>query len=183
MGFPPIHQPEMKNLCPKNKSKVYPSPSSSLPYYCSTRDALSVLKLLPAAILALASVLSQRTMKTINPPSMVEEKKKCKKPNNGGSIVHKPPMLDYGCFDCYMSYWFRWNSSPNMELIHQAIEAFEEHLTNSARTQRRMAETRRKTRWSLSRHRETVSGDNGARERARSVGNYINRAGDKLSNR
>nr|DAD34193.1 TPA_asm: hypothetical protein HUJ06_004833 [Nelumbo nucifera] len=103
----------MKNLYPKNK----------------------------AAILALASVLSPedrevlaymitRSMKTTNPPSMVEEKKKCKKPNNGGSIVHKPPMFDCGCFDCYTSYWFRWDSSPNRELIHQAIEAFEEHLTN-----------------------------------------------------
>ncbi|KAF8399997.1 hypothetical protein HHK36_015870 [Tetracentron sinense] len=91
--------------------------------------------LLPAAILALASVLSledrevlayliTRSMK-ISPSSMIEDKKKCKKPN-----THKPPLFHCGCFDCYRSYWFRWDSSPNRELIHQAIEAFEDHLTN-----------------------------------------------------
>ncbi|KAF8390671.1 hypothetical protein HHK36_025198 [Tetracentron sinense] len=123
----------------KNKGKVHPSPSSSssLPSYSPNRDALSVLKLLPAALLALASVLSledrevlayliTRSMKTTNPSSsMVEDKKKCKKPG-----THKPPLFDCGCFDCYTSYWFRWDSSPNRELIHQAIEAFDEHLAN-----------------------------------------------------
>lgn len=39
-------------------------------------------------------------------------------------------MFDCECFDCYTSYWCKWDSSPNRELIHQAIEAFEEHLNN-----------------------------------------------------
>ena len=30
----------------------------------------------------------------------------------------------------WRSYWFRWDSSPNRELIHQAIEAFEDHLAH-----------------------------------------------------
>ncbi|KAM7484042.1 hypothetical protein LguiA_000051 [Lonicera macranthoides] len=114
----------------RNKGKVYPSPSLTC---CSppNTDALSVLNLLPTAILALASVLSlqdkevlaymiTRSLKSTNP---VEENKK-------KSIIHKPPLFDCDCFDCYTSYWFRWDSSPNRELIHQAIEAFEEHLSN-----------------------------------------------------
>ncbi|XP_010249080.1 PREDICTED: uncharacterized protein LOC104591767 [Nelumbo nucifera] len=129
----------MKNLYHKSKGKVFPSPSSYSPSDCSpSRDALSVLNLLPAAILALASVLSledrevlaymiTRSIKTTHPSSLIEEKNKCKKPNN---IHHNPPLFDCGCFDCYTSYWFRWDSSPNRELIHQAIEAFEDHLTN-----------------------------------------------------
>ncbi|KAJ0257878.1 Uncharacterized protein HA466_0086710 [Hirschfeldia incana] len=41
------------------------------------------------------------------------------------------PVFDCECFDCYMSYWFRWDSSPNRELIHQIIEAFEDHLEDN----------------------------------------------------
>ncbi|KAJ4961639.1 hypothetical protein NE237_021549 [Protea cynaroides] len=131
----------MKNLYPKNKGKVYPSPSSpSTIFYGSSspsRDALSVLNILPVAILALTSVLSledrevlaymiTRSMKTTCPSSMIEEKNKCKKSNSH----NKPPIFECGCFDCYTIYWFRWDSSPNRELIHHAIEAFEDHLTN-----------------------------------------------------
>ncbi|KAJ4710796.1 ATP-dependent tryptophan/phenylalanine/tyrosine adenylase [Melia azedarach] len=137
----------------KNKGKVYPSPSSSSSSPPSDGGYLSVLKLLPAAILALASVLSlddrevlayliTRSIKTtatatVNPSSSIIQKKSSKNKTANGSTVsnatvtaHKPPVFYCDCFDCYMSYWFRWDSSPNRELIHQAIEAFEDHLTN-----------------------------------------------------
>ena len=75
----------------KNKGKVYPSPSSSsssssaIPCH-SDGDFLSVLKLLPAAILALASVLSledreilaymiTRSMKTTTPSPITQDSK------------------------------------------------------------------------------------------------------------
>ncbi|XVE85368.1 hypothetical protein DITRI_Ditri17bG0085300 [Diplodiscus trichospermus] len=134
----------------KNKGKVYPSPSSS-----SGEDYLSILKLLPAAILALASVLSledrevlaymiTRSLKTTTTnPSLISQdysskKRSSKKPpptasnlaQKSGVSSHKPPVSDCDCFDCYTSYWFRWDFSPNRELIHQVIEAFEDHLTN-----------------------------------------------------
>ncbi|KAK0573900.1 hypothetical protein LWI29_015175 [Acer saccharum] len=158
----------------KNKGKVYPSPSpspsssfSSSSSVCSNAaggsggvgggglDYLSVLKLLPAAIIALASVLPledrevlayliMRSMKTTvspsfsaaavatNPPSFPQKKPSKKStPNNSGSgSQHKAPGLYCDCFDCYTSFWFRWDSSSNRELIHQAIEAFEDHLTS-----------------------------------------------------
>ncbi|GMH27416.1 hypothetical protein Nepgr_029259 [Nepenthes gracilis] len=123
----------------KGKGKVHPSPSpsTSAPSLSSCSDISkypnSALKLLPAAILALITVLSledrevleymiTRSIKsTENPSSLLEENKRRKN-------KHNPPLFDCGCFDCYTSYWFRWDSSPNRELIHQAIEAFEEHL-------------------------------------------------------
>ncbi|XP_057495004.1 uncharacterized protein LOC130780066 [Actinidia eriantha] len=130
----------------RNKGKVYPSPSSSsssIYSYSASKDALSVLKFLPAAILALISVLSledrevlaymiTRSVKLPNPSSIIEEKKK----NNKKSNTHKPPVFDCDCFDCYISFWFRWDSSPNRELIHQAIEAFEEHLATGEQAKR-----------------------------------------------
>lgn len=135
----------------KNKGKVYPSPSSSSSSSSSScsnnRDVLSVLKLLPAAILALVSVLSfedrevlaymiTRSMKTSATSSLVQESKKRPARKASNNNTHKPPVFDCDCFDCYTSYWFRWDSSPNRELIHQAIEAFDDHLTNGEKSQK-----------------------------------------------
>lgn len=132
----------------KNKGKVYPSPSSSS---SGNIDVLSVLKLLPAAILALVSVLSfedrevlayliTRSMKlktsaatasgTTSSMAVQESKKKSSKKTSNCNDTHKPPVYDCDCFDCYRSYWLRWNSSSNRELMDQAIEAFEDQLTN-----------------------------------------------------
>ncbi|KFK25549.1 hypothetical protein AALP_AA8G129200 [Arabis alpina] len=108
----------------KKKGKVYPSPNHSLN---EEEDSLSVLKLLPTTILVLVSVLSLEDREvlaylitrgtTINPS----------KKNKSSNRNHKPPIFDCECFDCYTNYWFRWDSSPNRELIHEIIEAFEEH--------------------------------------------------------
>ncbi|KAK4413147.1 hypothetical protein Salat_2727200 [Sesamum alatum] len=129
----------------KMRNKVHPFISSSS---SSTKDSFPVLNLLPAAILTLISVLSvedrqvlaymiTRSLKSSNPPSQDKKQKTSKKQQpQQQSLVdshgrHSPPLFDCDCFHCYTSFWFRWDSSPNRELIHQAIEAFEEHLTNS----------------------------------------------------
>ncbi|CAN6726896.1 unnamed protein product [Malus baccata var. baccata] len=156
----------------KNKGKVYPSPSSSVPAGSSSSFSssassdgyvLSVLQLLPAAILALASVLSledrevlayliTRSMKntpnTSSIPAAQDPQKKTSKkgPKKSASTAaaHQPPMFDCDCFDCYRSYWFKWDSSPNRELIHQAIEAFEDHLANGERPKRNAGRGKRR---------------------------------------
>ncbi|XWS34529.1 hypothetical protein CRYUN_Cryun21dG0046400 [Craigia yunnanensis] len=160
----------------KNKGKVYPSPSSS-----SGDDYLSILKLLPAAILALASVLSledrevlaymiTRSLKTTTNPSLISQdysskKRSSKKPpptaskltQKSGVSSHKPPVFDCDCFDCYTIYWFRWDSSPSRELIHQVIEAFEDHLTNGEAKKPSKKNTRPKRRDSNSKTATRIS--------------------------
>ncbi|EHA8590972.1 hypothetical protein COCNU_scaffold029079G000030 [Cocos nucifera] len=139
----------MKNLYPKGKGKIHPSPASPSTSAGggANDDALAVLKLLPAAILALTAalgnedkeVLTYLITRSLNGAGMVaatgicggasgggEERRRCRRV--GG--VHRP-LFDCGCFDCYSSFWSRWDCSPDRELIHQAIEAFEEHLANS----------------------------------------------------
>lgn len=132
----------------RNKGKVHPSPcsSSSSSSVCSNNDAaaFSVLKLLPAVILTIISVLSgedrevlaymiTRSMKATNPSSLFLDEKNRKNTkkqhSNNNNNGHKSPLFDCECFECYTGYWVRWDSSPNRELIHQAIEAFEEHLS------------------------------------------------------
>ncbi|XP_010909127.1 uncharacterized protein [Elaeis guineensis] len=139
----------MKNLYPKGKGKIHPSPASPSASAGggANDDALAVLKILPAAILALTAalgnedkeVLTYLITRSLNGAGMVtatgigggaggcgEERRRCRRV--GG--VHRP-LFDCGCFDCYSSFWSRWDCSPDRELIHQAIEAFEEHLANS----------------------------------------------------
>lgn len=124
---------DMKTLYPKGKGKIHPSPS------CATGggagEAVAVLNLLPAAILALTAALGAEDKEVLaylvtrslqGPCSVVaEERRRCRR------LGHHQALFDCGCFDCYTSYWFRWDSSPDRELIHQAIEAFEEHLASS----------------------------------------------------
>ncbi|CAA0402276.1 unnamed protein product [Arabidopsis thaliana] len=133
----------------KKKGKVYPSPppppqsssSSSSSNHINEEDddSLSVLKLLPATILVLVSVLSSEEREVLaylitrgttisdRGNSSSKNKTKTKKKSNKSSKNHKPPVFDCECFDCYTNYWFRWDSSPNRELIHEIIEAFENH--------------------------------------------------------
>ncbi|KAL5724865.1 hypothetical protein ACHQM5_008075 [Ranunculus cassubicifolius] len=107
-------------------NKIHPAPSSK-------PDSLSVLNLVPATILALASLLSlqdlevlaymvTRSLKTKNPLFLIEEDNKRFNyhPINGN--------FDCGCFDCYVNYWFKWNSSPDKDIICRVIDTFEEHL-------------------------------------------------------
>ncbi|KAL4628218.1 hypothetical protein ACB092_05G220900 [Castanea dentata] len=42
-----------------------------------------------------------------------------------------PPQFSCNCFRCYTSYWVRWDESPNRQLIHEIIDAFETELAQS----------------------------------------------------
>ncbi|CAM8953524.1 unnamed protein product [Rhodiola kirilowii] len=159
----------------KRKGKIHPSPPPATLHTAASSVSLSVLNLLPAAILALIASLTlqdrevlaymiTRSLKTtttssINSSSPVHESKKLyrndKQMRTGsvgsgggsggvGSYYHKSPAFDCECFDCYTSFWFRWDSSPNRELIHKAIEAFEEHLASREVQTRRSSNRRAK---------------------------------------
>nr|GEY16309.1 hypothetical protein [Tanacetum cinerariifolium] len=104
----------------RNKGKVYPS-STPPP---TGDNTLSILNLLPATILTLTIALSLEDKHVLAYMITLNTKKKTLK-------THTTPLFECDCFDCYTSYWFKWDSSPNRELIHHAIEAFEETLTTS----------------------------------------------------
>ncbi|KAK1294757.1 hypothetical protein QJS10_CPA16g00957 [Acorus calamus] len=154
--------------------KVHPSPSST-----PADPSLSVLSLLPAAILALTAALGvddrevlayliTQSLNLPSPPS--EEKRRCnKKPSaaasaaaSGGGGLHRA-AFDCGCFGCYMSYWCRWDSSPDRELIHRVIEAFEEHLESSS--SKKAVKSRKKDRRSIEKSGEKSKGPKEAKQR------------------
>ncbi|XP_075080736.1 uncharacterized protein LOC107762962 [Nicotiana tabacum] len=39
-----------------------------------------------------------------------------------------PASFNCDCFSCYMSYWAKWDLSPNRQLIHEILDAYEEGL-------------------------------------------------------
>ncbi|KAM0955867.1 hypothetical protein TB2_023774 [Malus domestica] len=52
----------------------------------------------------------------------------------GGPQSHHPPTFQCDCFRCYMSFWARWDASPNRQLIHEILEAYEERLVEKKRS-------------------------------------------------
>lgn len=74
---------------------------------------------------------------------------------------HKPPVFNCLCFDCYFTYWFCWHSSTNHELIHQAIEAYEDHIE--------ICEQVKKNDRGKRRNKRLLRGENGGHEPPRQM--------------
>ncbi|CAA6667878.1 unnamed protein product [Spirodela intermedia] len=124
----------MKRICPRGEGKIHSSPSCA--GGGSGRDAVAALNLLPAAVLALTAALGAedrevlaylvaRSLQWPWPAAAAAEEEKA------GRRRRRQLPSYCGCFECYTGYWFRWDSSPDRELIHRAIEGFEEHLASS----------------------------------------------------
>ncbi|KAF7840567.1 neurogenic protein mastermind [Senna tora] len=103
------------------KGTVHPSPPA-------ISDQLSFL---PATILTLAAALSPEDREVL--AYLISGAAK----GGGGAAVEggdHPPLFTCSCFSCYMSYWIRWDSSPNQQLIHEIIDAFEDWLAQSGKS-------------------------------------------------
>ena len=115
------------------KGTVHPSPSSPPPPP-SPMMSEQYLSFLPAAILTLAAELSAEDREVLaylllsssNRPKRPSPSSSSGAAARGSSCDHAP-QFGCDCFRCYTSYWVRWGSSPNRQLIHEIIEAFEDH--------------------------------------------------------
>ncbi|KAI3495149.1 hypothetical protein L1887_37348 [Cichorium endivia] len=108
------------------KSTVHPSPPLISDH----------LALLPAAIFTLTVALSPEDKEVLaylvsstNFSTARKTSTACKSSNT----ADHPPLFNCSCFRCYMSYWVRWDSSPNRQLIHEIIDAFEDGLVRNKR--------------------------------------------------
>ncbi|OIW14020.1 hypothetical protein TanjilG_09371 [Lupinus angustifolius] len=97
------------------------------------------LSFLPTAILTLAAALSPQDREVLS--YLIS----CSSNNNFSGNSHRntannstatagdhAPLFHCSCFRCYMSYWVRWDSSPNRELIHEIIDEFEDWLAQQS---------------------------------------------------
>ncbi|MED6219328.1 hypothetical protein PIB30_034762 [Stylosanthes scabra] len=109
------------------KGTVHPSPPI-------ISDQLSFL---PATILTLTAALTPEDREVLayliscssssNNPRRTTTTATSRSSSASGGGDHGP-VFSCNCFRCYMSYWVRWDSSPNRQLIHEIIDAFEEWL-------------------------------------------------------
>ncbi|KAK9706348.1 hypothetical protein RND81_07G118000 [Saponaria officinalis] len=105
------------------KGSVHPSPSPPPP---TSDHHFEPLAFLPAAILALSAALSTDDKQVLayllscSTTIDFDKKQPTKKTHQTSSTCY--------CFTCYTTYWSRWDSSPNRQLIHEIIDAFEDHL-------------------------------------------------------
>ncbi|KAE8659778.1 hypothetical protein F3Y22_tig00116962pilonHSYRG01073 [Hibiscus syriacus] len=121
------------------RGTVHPSPPI-------TTDHLSCL---PFTILTLAAALSPEDREVLayliscsnndldnfSTHGKNTQKYQTKRSSSGSaSDRDHPPLFTCDCFRCYMSYWVRWDSSPNRQLIHEIIDAFEDGLSQSKKT-------------------------------------------------
>ncbi|KAG8490638.1 hypothetical protein CXB51_013905 [Gossypium anomalum] len=121
------------------RGTVHPSPSI-------TTDHLSFL---PATILTLSAALSPEDKQVLayliscsnnDFGNFSGRRKNTPKPqtkrsfSSSSSDHDHPPLFTCDCFRCYMSYWVRWDSSPNRQLIHEIIDAFEDEVAQSKKT-------------------------------------------------
>ncbi|XP_059624589.1 uncharacterized protein LOC132267440 [Cornus florida] len=89
------------------------------------------LALFPATILTLTAALSledREVLAYLISCSSDNNQRNTRKTSGGGE---HPPCFNCNCFSCYMSYWVRWDSSPNRQLIHEIIDAVEIELVQS----------------------------------------------------
>ncbi|XP_030553012.1 uncharacterized protein LOC115757062 [Rhodamnia argentea] len=107
---------------------VHPSPPPAPPAP-PIYDHNHLLSLLPAAILALTAALSPQDREVLAYlVSSYNNNHFNNRGKNRSSNCDHPPCFTCDCFRCYMSYWVRWDSSPNRQLIHEVIDAFEDGL-------------------------------------------------------
>ncbi|XVF75247.1 hypothetical protein PTKIN_Ptkin13bG0172300 [Pterospermum kingtungense] len=128
----------MKKL--NRRGKVHPSPPPT-----TLTDHLSFL---PATVLTLAAALSPEDREVLayliscstndfgnfsshRKNTQKHQTKRSTSINSSSGRDDHPPLFSCDCFRCYMSYWVRWDSSPNRQLIHEIIDAFEDKLAQS----------------------------------------------------
>ncbi|XVF71823.1 hypothetical protein PTKIN_Ptkin12aG0070500 [Pterospermum kingtungense] len=141
------------------KGKVHPSPPPPSP---TIADHLS---LLPVTILSLTAALSFQDKEVLaylisnNFPGYQETTGKTRIGRVCNDKEHDP-TFQCNCFRCYMWFWARWDSSPNRQLIHEIIEAYEEGLFQEKKQGRKNKKGRRNRSGSVddSKHRN----DNGS---------------------
>ncbi|XP_047939873.1 uncharacterized protein LOC125187344 [Salvia hispanica] len=102
------------------KSTVHPTPSVVSEH---------LLSFLPAAILALTAALSPAEREVL--AYLISRRKSTPAPGDDHAAC-----FNCNCFRCYMSYWAKWDSSPNRQLIHEAIDAFEEKESRKDKTKK-----------------------------------------------
>ncbi|KAK7332387.1 hypothetical protein VNO80_29138 [Phaseolus coccineus] len=90
------------------------------------------LAFLPTAILTLAAALSPDDREVlsylISCSSAAASTFSSNPRRKSAAETAHSPAFNCSCFGCYTTYWVRWDESPNRQLIHEIIDAYEDSL-------------------------------------------------------
>ncbi|XP_057961673.1 uncharacterized protein LOC131153406 [Malania oleifera] len=98
------------------------------------------LAFLPAAILTLTVALSPEDREVLayliscSGSSPVVRRNNNQSKSGACKGGDHPTLFNCSCFRCYTSYWARWDSSPNRQLIHEIIDGFEDWLVAQSKS-------------------------------------------------
>ncbi|KAL4562983.1 hypothetical protein LXL04_027014 [Taraxacum kok-saghyz] len=114
------------------KSTVHPSPPLISDHLALLPAAIFTLTmaLSPEDKEVLAYLVSSTNFPTPRKTTTTTTTTTCK---SSATTADHPPLFNCSCFRCYTSYWVRWDSSPNRQLIHEIIDAFEDGLIRNKR--------------------------------------------------
>ncbi|XP_021852601.2 uncharacterized protein [Spinacia oleracea] len=130
------------------KGQVHPSPPPQPPSPPPSSDQFS-LSYLPAAILTLALSLSSQDQQVLayllscscssssSSPFDFDPSKSSSKKQSIHLLQQHPSSFTCYCFSCYTNYWALWDSSPNRQLIHEIIDAFEDNLMSQRKMKKK----------------------------------------------
>lgn len=98
-------------------------------------ESFPVPKFLPETIITLSITLPHEDQEvlfyliacSLKAFSMENNQGKSTRKGRRNNTPHGP-SFDCNCFECYLGFWGRWNGSPNRDVIHEAIEMFEDHM-------------------------------------------------------
>lgn len=100
--------------------------------------SFSVPKFLPETVITLSMTLPHEDQEvlfyliacSLKALSMENNQGKNSRRDRNNNSSHGP-SFDCNCFECYVDFWGRWNVSPNRDLIHKAIDMFEDHIAGN----------------------------------------------------
>ncbi|KAH7860783.1 hypothetical protein Vadar_017936 [Vaccinium darrowii] len=146
----------MKKLL-NSKGKVHPSPP---PPAAVDQNRFSFL---PATILTLTLSLSVQDKEVL--AYLISCSGHHYTAAGGGSSGgDHSPQFNCNCFSCYMSYWVKWDTSPNRELIHQILDEYEDGLLNKKKKLKVKKERRKRGSSLVGGELKSDSGDSGELE-------------------
>ncbi|XP_051128931.1 uncharacterized protein LOC127249910 [Andrographis paniculata] len=121
------------------KGTVHPTPAV-------VKDQL--LSFLPAAILSLTVALSPEDREVLAyliscSGSCLDIQRKADQKTAAAGGGDHTASFSCNCFRCYKSYWKKWDSSPNRQLIDEIIDAFEDSLLKESKKEKSKKERRK----------------------------------------
>ncbi|KAL6011565.1 hypothetical protein ACLOJK_002013 [Asimina triloba] len=131
----------MKNLYPRrrrSKGKIHPATAASASASSFSSSPCLLLNRLPPEIRSLVSTqLPPEDLEILS--YLIKTNHQPTTSSSASCTARSLSPFDCNCFHCCTIFWTRWDSSPSRNLIHQALDAFEQQQQTPRKRNRRVS--------------------------------------------